>query len=185
MMKRVTTLCFLTIAALTFSGAGIAADSSNSGNDQQQTQKLMQEYRQDAQQLKQIHEKTIKANPQLAKEQNQFQTQVKKAVKKNGYNVEQGQKRMQAMAKKLQSKNTSDDEKSATMKKFQAERQKMLKARDAALQDPAIQKSGKQLEQDTITAMKKQNSKTGELLSDMQSTRNKLQASMPQQSNSK
>lgn len=178
MMKRSITLCSIAVAALAFSGAGFAADSSQSA-DNGQTQKLMKEYRSDAQQLKQIHDKTVKANPDLAKEQDQFQAQVKAAVKKNGYDVAEGQKRMQAMAKKLQAKGTSDDDKAATMKKFQAERQKMVKARNAALKDPQVQKAGKKLENDTITAMKKQNSKTGDLLSDMKSTRSKLQASMP------
>lgn len=187
-MKRATTTCCLAVAALAFSGASMAADAGNDaaqgqqqGQGQQQTQQLMQQYRQDAQQLKQIHDKTVEANPDLAKEQDQFQEQVKTAVKQNGYDVDKGQKRMQAMAEKLQSKDLSDDEKASTMKKFQAERQKMVSARDAALKDPSVQKAGQQLEQHTIKAMKKQNDKTGDLLSDMEGTRDKLQASMPQQ----
>lgn len=178
MMKRATTLFSIAVAAAVFSGPSFAADSSQASN-KAETQKLMQEYRSDAQQLKDIHDKTIKENPGLAKQQDQFQEQVKAAVKKNGYDVDKGQQRMQSMAKKLQAKDTSDKEKAATMKKFQAERQDMLKARNAALKDPQIQKAGKKLENDTIEAMKKQNSKTDDLMSDMQSTRSKLEAAMP------
>lgn len=181
MMKRVITAGSIAVAALAFAGPGFAAGttsgaaSASSGD----TQQLMQEYRSDAEQLKNIHDKTIKANPQLAKQQDQFQDQVKASVKKNGYDVEKGQKRMEAMAKKLQSKDISADEKAATMKKFQAERADMMKARDAALKDPKIQQAGQKLENDTINAMKKQDGKTDNLLSDMESTRSKLQASMP------
>lgn len=179
MMKRSITLCSIAVAALAFSGAGFAANSSSQSGDQGQTQSLMKDYRADAKQLKQIHDKTMKANPDLAKQQDQFQAQVKSAVEDHGYNVDQGQKRMQSMAKKLQDDDTSKDEKSKTMKKFQAERQKMMKARKAAMNDPKVKKAGEKLENDTISAMKKQNSKTDDLLSDMKSKRSKLQAAKP------
>lgn len=179
MMKRSITLCSIAVAALAFSGAGFAANGSSQSGDKGQTQSLMKDYRSDAKQLKQIHDKTMKANPGLAKQQDQFQAQVKSAVEDHGYNVDQGQKRMQSMAKKLQAKDTSKDDKSKIMKKFQAERQKMMKARKAAMKDPKVQKAGEKLENDTITAMKKQNSKTDDLLSDMKSKRSKLQAAQP------
>ena len=174
MIKRVCTLCALAIAALSFTGMAVAADSSSGQNNSQQ---LMKTYRSDAKQLKQIHDKTIKNNPQLAKEQQQFQDQVKSAIKKQGYDVKQGQQRMQSMAKKLQSGKLSDKQRKQVMQNFQQERQKMVKARNAALSQPAVQKSGQKLEHDTISAMNKQNPKTQQLISEMKSVRGKLQKS--------
>ncbi|WP_423823114.1 hypothetical protein V5738_03980 [Salinisphaera sp. SPP-AMP-43] len=172
MFKRVSTICALAIAALSFTGVATAADN---GQGQGQAQQMMKSYRQDAQQLKQIHDKTIKNNPQLAKEQDQFQDTVQQAIKKQGYDVEAGQQRMQKMAKKLQSGDLSDKQRKQVMQKFQSERQKMVKARNAAMSQPEVQKQGEQLQQDTISAMKKQNPKTTQLISEMKNVRGKLQ----------
>lgn len=177
MIKHVCTLCALAIAALSFTGMAVAADNSGQNNSQQ----LMKTYRQDAQQLKQIHDKAVKNNPDLAKEQQQFQDQVKSAIKKQGYDVQAGQKRMQSMAKKLQSGDLSDKQRKQVMQKFQNERQKMVEARNKALSQPDVKKSGQQLENDTISAMKKQNPKTTQLISEMKNTRNKLQQSAQSQ----
>lgn len=174
MIKRLSTVGLLAVAAVSFSGLATAADSADTG----QTQQLMQGYRSDAQQLKQIHDATIKNNPQLAKEQSQFEDQVKKAVKKQGYDVDAGQKRMQKYAQQLQNKDLSDDKRKAVMQKFQNERQQMVKARNAAMQQDDIQQAGKKLQQDTISAMNKQNDKTDKIIDDMQSKRGKLQQAM-------
>lgn len=179
MIKRVCTLCALAIAALSFTGMAVAADSGSNQND---TQQLMKTYRSDAKQLKKIHDQAVKNNPQLAKEQKQFQDQVKSAIKDEGYDVSDGQKRMQSMAKKLQSGDMSDKQRKQTMQKFQNERQKMVKARNAALSKPEVKKSGQKLEQDTISAMKKQDPKTTQLISEMKNTRDKLQQSAGAQS---
>ncbi|HET7314896.1 hypothetical protein [Salinisphaera sp.] len=179
MIKRVCTLCALAVAALSFTGMAVAADDSSGQND---TQQLMKTYRSDAQQLKQIHDKTIQNNPQLAKEQQQFQDQVKNAIEEQGYDIQAGQKHMQSIAKKLQSGDLSDEQRKQVMQDFQDERQKMVKARNAALSQPDIQKSGKQLEQDTIEAMKKQDSKTTQLIAEMKNVRGKLQQSAGAQS---
>jgi len=181
MIKRATSILAIAIAALTFGGmTSVASAQSNTGSaDQQQAQQLMQQYRQKASQLQQIHKKTIAANPELAAEQEKFEKQVRKAVQDQGYDVDKGQQRVEEMAQKLQSGDLSDSERKAVMKDFQAERQQMVKARDAALQKPDIQAAGKKLQSDTLTAMKKQDSKTDQLLTDMDSLRTKLRAAMP------
>lgn len=176
MIKRLLTLGLIAASALSFSGMALAQS-----ND---TQQLMQGYRQDAQQLKQIHDQTVKSNPQLAKEQQQFEQQVKQAVKKQGYNVDSGEKRMQKYAQQLQSKDISDDKRKAVMKKFQAERAQLVKARNAAMQQQDIQQAGKQLQQHTISAMNKQNGKTDQLIADMKDKRTQLQQAMGSQGQS-
>lgn len=181
MIKRATSILTLAIAALAFGGmTSVASAQSNSGSaDQQQAQQLMQQYRQKAQKLKEIHQETVQANPDLAAEQQKFEKQVRKAVENQGYDIDKGQQRVQEMAQKLQSGDLSDSERQATMKDFQAERQQMVQARDAALQKPEIQSAGKQLQEHTLTAMKKQDSQTEQLLNDMDQLRSKLRAAMP------
>lgn len=177
MFKRVCTISALVVASVSFAGMATAADD----NSQQESQKLMKSYQSKAQQLKKIHDKAIKNNPDLAKQQEQFQNQAKEAIKKQGYDVDSGQEKMQSLAKKLQSGDLSDDKRKEVMQQFQEERQKMVKARDKALSQPEIKKAGEKLEKDTIEAMKKEDSKTEQLMNEMDSMRDKLQQSAQQQ----
>lgn len=180
MIKRATSIMVLALAALAFGGMpGMATAQDGASANQQQAQKLMQEYRQKASKLQQIHQETIKANPALAKQQKAFEKQVRDAVDDQGYDVEKGQTRVKDMAQKLQSGDLSNDERKALMKDFQAERRQMVKARDAALQNPEIKSAGKQLQEDTLAAMKRQDGQTGKLLKDMEALRSKLRANMP------
>ena len=179
MIKRLSTIGLLALATVSFTSVAMAADDSGTNK---QAQQLMQGYRSDAQQLKQIHDATIDSNPQLAKQQKAFEEQVKKAVKKEGYDVDAGQKRMEKYAKQLQNKDLSDDKRKAVMQKFQSERQQMVKARNAAMQKPEIQQAGEKLQQDTIQAMNAQNGKTDSIISDMKTKRSKLQQQMGGQS---
>lgn len=180
MIKRATTIMALAFAALTFGGMpGIATAQDGASADQQQAQQLMQEYRQKASKLQQIHEETIQSNPDLAQQQQDFEEQVRGAVEDQGYDVEKGQERVQEMAQQLQSGDLSDSERKAVMKDFQAERQQMVQARDTALQKPEIKSAGESLQQDTLAAMKKQDGQTDQLLKDMDALRGKLRANMP------
>ncbi|ERJ17441.1 hypothetical protein T35B1_05830 [Salinisphaera shabanensis T35B1] len=181
MIKRATTITALALAALTFGTMpGLATAQSNGATaDQQQAQQLMQQYRQKAAKLQQIHQETIQSNPDLAAQQEDFEEQVRDAVEDQGYDVDKGQERVQEMAQKLQSGDLSDDERKAVMKDFQAERQQMVQARDAALQKPEIRSAGEKLQEDTLTAMKKQDGQTKKLLDDMDELRGQLREQMP------
>jgi len=179
MIKRTTSILVIALAAVTFSGITTVASAQGAAATDQQPQQLMQEYRQKAAKLQQIHEETIKSNPDLAAEQEKFEKQVRSAVQNQGYDVDKGQQRVQEMAAKMQSGDLSDSERQALQKDFQAERQQMVQARDAALQKPEIQSAGEKLQSDTLTAMKKQDSQTTKLLDDMESLRGKLRSAMP------
>ena len=64
------------------------------------------------------------------------------------------------------------------MKSFQAERQKMMTARAATMQDPKIQKDSKALQDKMLAAMKKQDSHTAQLLKDVETLRTKIRAAL-------
>lgn len=180
MFKRVCTISALAIAAVSFTGmASAAGNNSQQGNSNAQS--LMKTYQSDAQQLKKIHDKTLENNPQLAKQQEEFQNKAKQAIKDQGYDIDKGQKKMQELAKKLQSDDLSEQQRKQTMQKFQQERQKMIQARDKALSQPEIKKAGEKLEKDTIAAMKKTDSKTTKLMNEMDDLRSKLQKAAQQQ----
>jgi cysteinyl-tRNA synthetase len=180
MIKRATPIMALALAALTFAAVpGIATAQDGASADQQQAQKLMQEYRQKATKLQEIHEETIQSNPELKQQQKEFEKGVRSAVDDQGYDVEKGQERVKEMAQKLQSGDLSDSERKALMKDFQAERRQMTQARDAALQKPEIKSAGEKLQQDTLAAMKKQDGQTDKLLKEMDKLRGELRSQMP------
>ena len=177
MMKFSRFLSILALAGLAFGGSALAKGQPQAGQDN--TSQLVQSYRQKAQQLQGIQQKAIKNTPKLAAEMKQFQVEVETSMRAHGYDVAKGRQRVEAMAAKFKSgKKVSKAERMSAMMSFQAERQKMMQARTAAMQDPKIQKDGKALQHDMIVAMKKQDSHTGQLLKDVKSLRAKIMASM-------
>lgn len=179
MIKQISTILMLALAALCFTGVASAQDNEGATAQQQQARQLMQEYRQKAARLQAIHAQTIKANPDLAQQQAEFMTMVRGAVEDNGYDIEKGQERVQALAAKLKGGDLSQEERQAVMQDFAAERRALQQARAAALQQPEVQAAGEQLQKDTLAAMKAQSDETGPLMEDMRALRAKLRAAMP------
>lgn len=183
MMKFSRALSILALAGLAFAGPALAQGSPQAGPkaqaSQDNTAQLMQSYRQKTAQLQGIQQKAIRNTPKLAAELKKFQDEMTASMGAHGYDVAKGHKRVQAMVAKLKSgKKQSKADREATMKAFQAEREKMMKARAAAMKDPKIQKDRMALQNDMIAAMKKQDSHTGQLLKDVKSLRSKILASM-------
>lgn len=176
MIKQLSTVLMLALAALCFAGVASAQDDGGATAQQQQTRQLMQEYRQKAARLQEIHAQTIQSNPELAAQQDEFVAMVRAAVEEQGYDIEAGQERVQALAAKLKSGELSQEERQAVMQDFAAERRALQQARAAALQQPEIQQAGKQLQQDTLAAMKAQSDETGALMNDLRRLREQLRA---------
>jgi len=177
MMKFSRFLLIPALAALVFGGSAFAQGQPKAGTNN--TAQMMQSFRQKNRQLQGIQQKAIKNTPKLAAEMKRFQAEVDTSMHAHGYDVAKGRKHMQAMAAKLKSgKKMSKSERMSTMQSMRSERQKMMKARSAVMQDPKIQKDGKSLQHDMIAAMKKQDSHTGQLLKDVKSLRTKIMASM-------
>lgn len=182
MTKQISTILTLTLAALCFTGAASAQTGGGASADQQQAQQLMQEYRQKATTLQEIHTETIEANPDLAEQQAEFESEVREAVEDQGYDIETGQERIQSLAGQLQEdSDLSEEERQAVMQDFAAERRSLQQARAAALEQPEIQEAGQKLQQDTMAAMQEQSPQTEQLMQEMQSLRSELQAAMPAQ----
>lgn len=179
MIKQTVTMLMIAIAALGFTGIAAAQDSGNTATAaQQEARQLMQQYRQKAAKLQQIHTETLQSNPDLQAQQEAFVAMVKDAVTDQGYDIEAGRERVQSMAEKLQSGQLGDEERKAVMQDFAAERRALGQARAAALQQPEVREAGQQLQDDTLTAMKAQNPEVEQLIADMKRLRQQLQAAM-------
>jgi len=181
MLKKTAFTAMLAVAAIGFTGIASAQDAApaatqQSQQQQQKTQQLVQQLRQKAAKLRQIHDETLEANPELQQQQDDFVAMVKQGIKDQGYDIDAGQKRVEQMTKKLKNDDLSEDERKSVMQDFMAERQELTQARTAALQQPEIKQAGEQLQQDTIDAMKADNDNVEDLMQEMDDLRGKLQA---------
>ncbi|NNC22923.1 hypothetical protein [Salinisphaera orenii] len=175
-MQRSLRIAALATLALTFV-AGPTLAASNSGKANNGTQALIQKYQEKSKELQQIHQKTLKNNPELKKQQNDYQKMVRSAIKKQGYNTESGRDKLQSLSKKLQSGDLSKSKRKEVMQQFQSERKKMSKARKQAMSQPKIKQARQKLQDDTQAAMKKQNSKTDKLIQSLRKIQKKMRSS--------
>ena len=177
MMKFPRLLSILALAGFAFGGPAFAQGKPQASQDN--PAQLMQSYQQNTRQLQDIQKKTLQNNPKLSAEMDHFQTEMTTAMRTHGYDVVKGSKRVKAMVAKLRSgKKMSDAERTSIIKTYQADHQKMMQARAAVMQDPKIQKDRKALAEDMISAMKKQDSRTTQLLKNEKALRAKIMAAM-------
>lgn len=184
MIKKTATVLMLAIAALGFSGIAAAQNNAEAATQQQPTQQqqqarqLLQKLRQKTVKLQKIHAQTLKNNPELQQQQQELMSMVQDAIEAQGYDIEAGKERVKNMTQKLQSGDLSKEERKALMQDFAAERRSLAKARAAALQQPEIQEASKQLQQDTLAAMKAENENVETLMQEMQQLRQKLRSTL-------
>lgn len=116
------------------------------------------------QELAAIRVKTLKANPQLITEMKAYETAFNNKVKALGYHPEKLIKRAQEIQVEATKKDISNDTRTSLVKEFTTIRTTLEKQQRSILNDPAISKQDKQVQDDVISAMKKQDSKTADLL---------------------
>lgn len=155
--------------------SGEAPASPQATQQQQQAQKLVQQYRKAAQKLQQIRQETLAANPELETQRKEFESQVQSAMDETGYDVDAGQQKLQKLGEKFQNEDLSKEERQELATKFQSERRKMQQAQQQVLQQEDIRAAGEKLQQDTLAAMKEQDPQTEALLKRMEKLRSELQ----------
>lgn len=179
MIKRIATVVMLATATVGFTACAVAQDApraAQSTQQQQQTQKLVQQLRQKTVKLRHIRAETLKSNPSLRREQQAFVAKVKKAIKNQGYDLKAGRQRIQNLTSKLNSGNLSKAKRQSVMQALRAERTAFAKARAAALQQPGIQKAAKQLQHDVLVAMMADNDRVVALIQEIKALRKQLRA---------
>ncbi|MEC6881607.1 hypothetical protein [Photobacterium piscicola] len=113
------------------------------------------------QELAAIRVKTLKANPQLITEMKAYETAFNNKIKALGYQPEKLIKRAQEIQIEATKKDISNDTRTDLIKEFTTIRTTLEKQQRTILNDPAI---SKQVQDDVINAMKKVDSKTTNLL---------------------
>lgn len=179
MIKRIVIMLTLAITAAGFAGVA-AAQNGDTAARPQQARELIQQYRQKAAKLQRIRAETLNANPELREQHKAFVAMVREAIEDQGYDIEAGRQRVQSMAAKLRSGDLSEAERKAVIQDFTAERRALGKARAAALQQPEVRAAGRQLQQQTLAAMKAHNPNVDNLIQDMKRLRRQIRAIMQQ-----
>jgi|GEM_PF-4329339 len=177
-MQRSLRFATLALLALTMVVGTAYAGSGSNNSSQNHTQALIHQYQKKSQKLQKIHQKTLKNNSSLKKEQNNYQQMLQSAVKKQGYNMKAGRQKLQALSKKLRSGNLNKSKRKKVMQQFQSERKKMTNARQKAMSQPKIKKARQKLQKDTLSAMNKQNPKTKSLINSLRNIQKQMRNSM-------
>jgi hypothetical protein len=125
-------------------------------------------------QLGQIQDKTMKAHPELQKQQEQFADMLKTKMKKNGHSPDKEMADLRGLVKQLQDKSTPDDKRRKLALEFQQKRQAFEKAQEQAMEDKDVQQARGQLMTAIITAMKKDDPKTQGLIKQLDQKRAEL-----------
>lgn len=185
MLKKTVSTVLIAAAAVGFTGIAVAQDgAATNGNGapaaQSQTQTemntLIKQLRQKSATLDTAYKQALEANADLREQQDQFVAMMRQAIQDQGYDLDAGQQRLQDMAKQMKAGDLSDDERTALLQKFTAERQSLNQARTAALQQPEIKQAGQSLQTATVAAMTAQNPEVEQLLQDIAKLRQQIRA---------
>lgn len=182
MTKLPRILSILALLGLAFGGPAFAQLMPQASQDN--PEQLIQSYRQKNRELQGIQQKALQENPKLAAEMKHFEAEMTAGMRSHGYDAAKRRKSVQAMIARIKTgkdasgKEMNQAERMSTMKSYQAEVQMMMKARAQTLKDPKVQKDRKALADHLIAAMKKQDSRTTQLLADVKALRAKITASM-------
>lgn len=178
MTKQNLLLSALVAAFITTTAPGIAAAqnaATPSAEQQAKLQNLVQQYHELETQLGKIRDATFAAHPDLVKQRDAFEKQVEARMTANGYDTKANVQKLQDIATQLKAEDLDDAKKQTLVKEFQAKREGLLNAQREALAEPKVKKAGEKLQDDTLTAMKKQDKNTDKLLKRMASLRENLQ----------
>lgn len=157
-------------------GAQETVENEQAAEQQNQTQELVQKYRQTVQKLQQIRDEAVTANPELEEQSRAFDKQVQQAMDESDYDVDAGRKKLQEMGSRFQKEDLSEEKRRELAAAFQAERRQMEQARQQVMQQEDIRAAGRQLQEDILTAMKEQDPETEVLLERLRKLRQQLQA---------
>ncbi|MGA7801438.1 MAG: hypothetical protein WCC36_11570 [Gammaproteobacteria bacterium] len=132
------------------------------------------ELMQDEQKLAQIQTKTLKAHPELKKQQQAFMVLMTKEMKRHGHEPKKDIAELRAMEGKLRSKSTSGADRQKLTQQFEQKLTAFQQARAEAMQTPKLKKARTDLSDAMLSAMKKEDPKTADLLREVTQKRQEL-----------
>jgi len=174
----------IALVVLAVAGAPLTAQQQpgpgQPGELLQQVQQKQAEIQQLNQQLSQIQQNTIEANPELADKRDALMSSVDDNMAESGHDPEASREKIEDLQGQLQSGELSDEESQSVSQELRSEQNSMRQAQGQAMQDPEVQSQVQSLNQELIAAMREQNPQTDELISQLQAAQQEYQALMQQ-----
>jgi hypothetical protein len=141
----------------------------------QELQELQQKMHAVGQQLNEIRQKTLEAEPKLQKQQDEYRALLFKTMKGQGNDPDLALARMREIEEQVQDQDLAEDKRKQLIMEYQEKDAQLQQAGHDAIQDKGVHKAAEKLSQATIIAMREQNPKTGELLQEMEKVRKEMQ----------
>lgn len=141
----------------------------------QKVQAKRAEIQQLNQQLMQIQEKTIEANPELAKQRDDLISFVDEKMAETGYDAEAARGRIEKLQGEMQSGELSTEQQQQHRQQLRQEMTSMQQAQGQIMQDEEFQAKREVLNENLVAAMQKQDPQTDELISRLQTAQQEYQ----------
>lgn len=133
----------------------------------EQFQKLQGEVQALQQQLGDIHEATLKANPDLQKQRDELEKLVGEKMRAAGSDPDKDIEKIQGLQAKVQDDKLPEKEREQHFQAFSSALQAFQSIQEKAMQDEDVQAAQKKLDDDTKAAMQKQDPNTEKLIGDI------------------
>ncbi|WP_405231230.1 hypothetical protein [Lentisalinibacter salinarum] len=157
-------------------GGMMAPNAQGQGNELiQKVQAKRAEIQQLNQQLMQIQEKTIEANPELAKQRDDLISFVDEKMAETGYDAEAARGRIEELQGEMQSGELSAEEQQQNRQQLRQEMTSMQQAQGQIMQDEEFQAKREALNENLVAAMQEQDPQTDELISRLQTAQQEYQ----------
>jgi hypothetical protein len=161
MMKRTTLIVTLALVPfLAHAAPGGMAPGAGGANSAAQAQALQQE-------LMQIQNATLEANPALVDQQEQLGALVRETMRENGHTPEADLEKMSEIRDTLEAGNVGEAERETLVTEFQELRAEFVGARQQAAADPQVQQEQQAFQEALLTAMREQDPRTDQLVQQM------------------
>lgn len=149
-------------------------------NAMQQLQAMQARMQHLNQELMEIQEATIEANPGLEARRDALIELVDAKMIEAGHQPEAQRDEIDAMAEALDSTDLVGAARDSMMQEIRSEQQALQQAQQQAMQAPDVQEQMNGLNEDLVVAMEEQNPRTTELIQELQSTQQRFQALLQQ-----
>ncbi|MDZ7781744.1 MAG: hypothetical protein U5K56_01945 [Halioglobus sp.] len=147
---------------------GGAAQGGQAGALMQQLQAKSKELEALNQQLTELRDKAIEANPELAEQRDALQSSLETGMKDAGYDMTEGRARIEELQGQMQSGELSAEEQQEKGQALRSEFADMREAQGAAMEDAEFKKRRQALNEDMIAAMKEVDPRAEALIQELQ-----------------
>ena len=154
---------------------GTMAPNSQANGLMQQVQAKRAQIQQLNQQLMEIQQNTIAANPELATQRDELISYVDDKMAETGYDAEAARGRIEKLQGEMQGGELSADEQQERRQQLRQEMTSMQQAQGQVMQDEEFQTKRQALNESLVAAMQEQNPKTDELISQLQTAQQEYQ----------